>query len=59
MSCVVGGDSALGKGGEAVAGGGGKRGEGRMLVILAPQVWGGPITYRTECPLGGVEAEEP
>ena len=44
VSKVVGGGFALRKGGEVVAGGGGKDGVGRILVILAPQLWRGPIT---------------
>jgi hypothetical protein len=33
--------------------------EGWSACYLAPHLWRGPITCRTECPLGGVEAEEP
>ena len=59
MSRVVGGGFALRKVGKAVAGSGGRCGKGRVLGHLAPHLWRGPITCRTDCPLGGVEAEEP
>ena len=46
--------------GKVVAGGGGKCGKGRESVILAPQLWRGPITYRTEiASCGDAEAEKP
>ena len=55
---MVGGGFALREGGKVVAGGGGKCGEGREGVILAPRQWRGPITCR-KVTLRVVEAEEP
>ena len=45
VSRVVGGGFTLRKGGEVVSGGGGKGGDGRASVIVAPHLWRGPITF--------------